>query len=128
MLSKLKAALRALPGIQAASAVYPLPLSGMEDSIGFIIEGQPPPASSEWPTAGPRCIGPDYFKALNIQLQRGRVFTESDGNNAPPVVIINEALARQYWQDRFRNRDSICCCWRRSRVSHCCWRAWGFTG
>jgi len=95
--------LRALPRVQAASAVYPLPLSRMEDTIGFRIEGQPPPASSEWPTAGPRCIGAQYFKVLNIQLQKGRVFTESDGVNAPPVVIINEALARQY----LPNQDPI---------------------
>src|SRR5262245_57377460 len=46
--------LRALPGIQAAGAVYPMPLSGMEENIGFEIEGQPPPAPGEQRTAGPR--------------------------------------------------------------------------
>jgi putative ABC transport system permease protein len=95
--------LRALPGAQAASAVYPLPLSRAEDTIGFRIEGQPPPASSEWPPAGPRCIGAEYFEVLNIQLRKGRVFTDGDGVNAPPVVIINEELARQY----FPNQDPI---------------------
>jgi putative ABC transport system permease protein len=104
--------LRALPGVQAASAVYPLPLSRAEDTIGFRIEGQPPPTSSEWPPAGPRCIGAEYFEVLNIQLRKGRVFTDSDGANGPPVVIINEELARQYFpnQDPIGRRIAFNCC------------------
>ncbi len=95
--------LRTLPGIQAAGAVYPMPLSGMEEGIGFSIEGQPPPAPGEQRTAGPRGVSPDYFKAQGIQLLKGRVFTESDGSDTPPVVLINEAMARRYWP----NQDPI---------------------
>jgi putative ABC transport system permease protein len=104
--------LRALPGVHAASAVYPLPLSRAEDTIGFRIEGRPPPESSEWPPAGPRCIGAEYFKVLNIQLRKGRVLTESDDANAPPVVIVNEELARQYFpnQDPIGKRLAFNCC------------------
>jgi putative ABC transport system permease protein len=90
---------RALPGVQAASAVYPLPLSGMEDNIGFRVEGLPLP-DGEWPAAGPRCVGTDYFKALGIRLLKGRDFNEADGADAPPVVIVNESLARQYWPNQ----------------------------
>ena len=39
----------------------------------------------------------DYFQALNIPLLRGRLFSERDTAQAPPVVVINEALARQYF-------------------------------
>jgi putative ABC transport system permease protein len=92
--------LRALPGIQAAGTVYPMPLSGMEENVGFEIEGQPPPAPGEQRTAGPRGVSPGYFKAQGIQLLKGRVFTESDGGDTPPVVIINEALARRYWPNQ----------------------------
>src|SRR5262245_60888043 len=95
--------LRALPGIQAAGAVYPMPLSGMEENIGFEIEGQPPPAPGEQRTAGPRGVSPSYFKAQGIQLLKGRDFTESDGGDTPPVVVINESLARRYWP----NQDPI---------------------
>src|SRR5262245_14351362 len=104
--------LRALPGVQAASAVYPLPLSRAEDTIGFRIEGRPPSESGEWPPAGPRCVGAEYFKVLNIQLRKGRVFTESDGANAAPVVIVNEELARQYFpnQDPIGGRLALNCC------------------
>jgi predicted permease len=95
--------LRVTPGVEAASAAFPLPLSGAEEGIGFDIEGGPPHASGQRNIARPRCVGTDYFKTLNIQLQRGRVFRESDSIDAPPVVIINEVLARQYWP----NQDPI---------------------
>jgi len=89
---------RALPGVQSAAAVYPLPLSGMEEGTNFRIEGRPPAAPNSR-TAGPRWVSPDYFKALKIQLLKGRVFNEGDGAETPPVLVINEAMARQYWPD-----------------------------
>ncbi|MGH9837616.1 MAG: ABC transporter permease [Blastocatellia bacterium] len=95
--------LRALPGVQSAGAVYPLPLGGAEEGMGFGIEGRPPAAPGEQLTAGPRWVSPDYFKVLKIPLLKGRVFTEGDGGDSPPVLVINEAMARQYWP----NEDPI---------------------
>jgi putative ABC transport system permease protein len=92
--------LRAVPGVEAASAAFPLPLSGAEEGIGFSIEGEPASASGQRNIARPRCVSTDYFKTLNIQLQKGRVFRESDGIDAPPVLVINEVMARQYWPDQ----------------------------
>jgi len=92
--------LRVMPGVEAASVAFPLPLSGAEDGLGFNIEGEPLPSASQWNhLAKPRCISTSYFKTLNIQVQKGRVFTESDDLNAPPVLVINDTLARQYWPD-----------------------------
>jgi predicted permease len=42
-------------------------------------------------------ISPKYFDVFKIPLKRGRPFTDRDDTSAPPVVIINEAMARQYW-------------------------------
>jgi putative ABC transport system permease protein len=95
--------LSALPGVEAAGAVYPLPFSGAEEGTGISIEGQPPPASSERRIVSPRWISPGYFKAMNIHLQRGRELSVSDGSDTPPVLVINEAMARQYWP----NQDPI---------------------
>jgi putative ABC transport system permease protein len=89
--------LRALPGVQSAGAVYPLPLSGMEEGRSFGIEGRPPAALGERRNANPRWVSPDYFKVLKTQLLKGRVFTEGDGAGSQPVMVINEAMARQYW-------------------------------
>jgi putative ABC transport system permease protein len=94
--------LRALPGVRSVGAVYP-PLGGGEAGAGFSIEGRPPAARGEPRLAAPRWVSLDYFKAMKIQLLKGRVFTEGDSINALPVIIINEAMARQYWP----NEDPI---------------------
>jgi len=95
--------LRALPGARSAGAGYPLPLSGTDEGVGLIIEGLPPADPRQWRTVGPRIVGGDYFNALQIQVKSGRVFTDSDGRDTPPVVVINDALAREYWP----NQDPI---------------------
>ncbi|HEX5081529.1 MAG TPA: ABC transporter permease [Blastocatellia bacterium] len=92
--------LGALPGAQSAGAVYPLPLSGTDEGIGLDIEGLPPAEPGHPRTAGPRIVGGDYFNAMQIQLKSGRVFTGGDGRDTPPVVVINEELAREYWPNQ----------------------------
>jgi putative ABC transport system permease protein len=92
--------LSALPGAQSAGAVYPLPLSGTDEGIGLDIQGLPPAEPGHPRTAAPRIVGGDYFGALQVQLKSGRVFTGGDGRDTPPVVVINEELAREYWPDQ----------------------------
>jgi putative ABC transport system permease protein len=94
--------LRALPGVRSAGAAFP-PLGLWENSDGFRIEGRPPAPPGEPQLFASRVVSGDYFKAMKIPLLKGRVFTESDGLNQPPVIIINEAMARQYWP----NEDPI---------------------
>ena len=95
--------LPALPGAQSAGAVYPMPLSGTDEGLGLSIEGLPLADPRQWRAVGPRIVGGDYFKTLQIQVKSGRVFTDSDGRDTPPVVVINEMLAREYWP----NQDPI---------------------
>jgi putative ABC transport system permease protein len=94
--------LRTLPGVRSVGAVYPAP-GFAESSNAFSYEGQPPTATGAPQLFGTRFVSPDYFKAMKIQLLKGRVFTEADGPDTPPVVVINEAMARQYWP----NEDPI---------------------
>ena len=91
--------MQALPGVQSAGAVYPLPLSGAEEGMGFGIENRPPPAPGESFNAGPRWVTPDYFRVMGISPVEGREFTEGDGIDATRVLIINEAMAHRYWPD-----------------------------
>jgi putative ABC transport system permease protein len=90
----------AIPGVQAVGATSKIPLS-REDLWGglFEVEGAPgPPKSSELGTTT-IWTSPDYFKAMGIPLLQGRAFTDADRMQAPPVLIINETLARRAFPD-----------------------------
>jgi putative ABC transport system permease protein len=93
---------RALPGVEAAATVVPLPLSGSHASAAFRIEGRPSPTEETF-NAGLRIISPDFFKTFRVSLVNGRLLAESDGAKAPPVVVVNESLARIY----FANEDPL---------------------
>jgi putative ABC transport system permease protein len=87
-----------LPGVESSAAVDGLPLDSGRGSMDIAltsIEGNPPPTPDRKLVAGLHLVSPDYFRTMSIRLTRGRSFTERDNTNAPPVVIINEALARR---------------------------------
>jgi putative ABC transport system permease protein len=87
----------AVPGVEAAAVIYPLPLSGDSTANTFLIAGRPPLRPEDKPISNHRTISPDYFRALNIPLSRGRLFDERDNQHATPVIIINETLARLHF-------------------------------
>jgi len=84
---------RALPGVEAASVVDWVPLSGFGASIGFTVPERDGEAVAR-SLAELRVVDGDYFTTLRIPLVAGRVFERGDRNGAPPVVIVNESLAR----------------------------------
>jgi predicted permease len=57
-------------------------------------------APDEQPTVDYDEVGPAFFATLGIPLLSGREFTRADDETAPPVAIVNEALAAQYWPGR----------------------------
>ncbi len=81
-----------MPGVQAVGAINTLPLS-KGPTAGFRIEGRAPVTTDKWPGANYRSVSPDYFRAMNTPVVRGRFFTERDKENAPLAMIINQALA-----------------------------------
>jgi putative ABC transport system permease protein len=86
-----------LPGVEQAGATNFLPLTGFSNSVSFSIEGRPAPRPNEEPSADNRMVTERYFRTMGIRLLRGREFDERDREGAPPVVIINETMARRYW-------------------------------
>lgn len=89
---------QSLPGAQVVAAAKHLPLSGDNMNFAFDVEGRPyPPGKS--PGADCRFVTPDYLKALGIPLIRGRAFNDSDGPQAPPVLLINKTMADRYFPD-----------------------------
>jgi putative ABC transport system permease protein len=92
----LMARLNALPGVQSAAGVAPLPLSGEEMEITFEIEGRPV-AKSDEPSASFRVTTPRYFKTMRIPQWQGRDFTDDDNLTSQPVAIVNKAFAERYF-------------------------------
>jgi putative ABC transport system permease protein len=88
---------RALPGVESAAVVYPLPLSGEAYVQPFAVEGRPKLAPADEPRAQVFIISPDYFAALGAPVLAGRAFTAQDRQGGQPVVIVNRTLARQIW-------------------------------
>jgi putative ABC transport system permease protein len=98
----LKSRLESLPGVQSASSVLPLPLSGDRFVISFEIEGRPM-APKDHPSGDFFAAGVGYFRAMGIPIIKGRDFDDRDRYGSTPVVIITETLARQF----FPNEDPI---------------------
>jgi len=86
-----------LPGVESASLSSFLPLAGQAGSRSFRIEGRPPFEPGKEPLAQDNIISHDYFRTMGIEMLAGRAFTEQDGAGAPPVVIINETMARRFF-------------------------------
>jgi putative ABC transport system permease protein len=88
---------RTIPGVVLASASCCVPLEGgfglPFKIVGRPLENGPFHGGGAWMTASP-----GYFEVFKIPVLRGRTFTEQDDQGAPPVVIINEAMAKQYWK------------------------------
>jgi predicted permease len=87
----------AVPGVQSASVVNTTPLAGEGSLTRFTIENRPPASPADVPMVSYRVVGPGYFRVMDIRLLQGRHFIEADGPDSTAVVIINEALARQFW-------------------------------
>lgn len=91
---------RALPGVEAASATAQLPFTGNNSSSVMIPEGYVPPPGESVLSPYQTVVGPGYFAAMGIQVLEGREFTDADGPDVPNVMIVDEWLARRYWPDR----------------------------
>jgi putative ABC transport system permease protein len=88
-----------IPGIQSAGLTDVLPLGQQNDREYFTIENQPLPAGEEL-VADFRRISPMYLNTMGIPLLRGRLLSQRDSRDAPPVILIDETLAHQYWPNQ----------------------------
>src|SRR5213594_2573349 len=87
---------QSLPGVQSASAVLPLPLSGDRFSISFQIDGRPV-APKDQPSADLFISEANYFRTMGIPMVKGRDFDERDEHKSTPVIIVTESFVRQYF-------------------------------
>jgi putative ABC transport system permease protein len=113
--------LRGLPGVEATAAASGLPLGNNGWQTGFVVDGRPRPPRDQTPLMEACLVTPDYFRAMNIPLKRGRYFDDHDdrsslaGNDlskldeverdyaALNTIVIDEEFARRHWP----NEDPI---------------------
>jgi predicted permease len=93
---RLDSDLRSIPGVESAGIGSDLPWTGYDENTSFYIEGKQAPPHEDF-HGRYHVATPDYFRALGTPLVRGRFYTSSDNRDAHNVMIINQALAKQYW-------------------------------
>src|SRR5437867_2744701 len=88
-----------LPGVESAAGVSALPMYpvGIDFALPFTIEGKAPPANGEEPRADIRMATPGYFETMKIVLRNGRTIDERDLPGMPGAMVINETMARRYF-------------------------------
>ena len=88
--------LRAIPGVESVTTVWPLPLSGSNNISSFDIEERPLPEGQQ-PDSPMRIVGPDYFQTMGIPVRQGRGFEETDQFKSLPVAVVNEQFAKKFF-------------------------------
>jgi putative ABC transport system permease protein len=88
--------LRTLPGVESVAISSALPVNPSRKSP-MLLEGQPEVPLAQRPILNVQTLSPDYTKVLHVPLIRGREFTEHDDADAPPVVMVNQAVVHHYW-------------------------------
>ena len=107
--------LKTLPGVESTAVASGLPLGNNGWQTSFQVDGQPKPPPGQMPLMEACTVSPDYFRAMNIPLLRGRYFTDQDNrsflagkdlskfNDGERLVagvnsiIIDEEFARRHW-------------------------------
>jgi putative ABC transport system permease protein len=89
--------IRGLPGVVGATAGCAVPLSGHCIFSPVSVAGETTFEEWEEPRIGTHFVEQEYFSTLQVPVVRGRVFSASDRPSSPPVVVINESAAREYF-------------------------------
>jgi predicted permease len=86
---------RAIPGIHSAGSTSDLPYTSRGNTMGLTIEGQQAQVLGQ--DALFRLVSSDYLETIGARLKAGRFLSDRDRLETPPVVVVNETLARQFW-------------------------------
>jgi predicted permease len=100
LLSEVLERAQGLPGVESVSAANRLPFFDGTSSESFSIGGIELDQDEPPPIARTRAVLPGFHRTMGIPLLAGRGFSRADGPGAPPVMIINEEMARRYWAGR----------------------------
>ncbi len=91
--------LESIPGVRSVSYTSTLPFSNVFTDTSFTVEGQPLPTLAEQPNAGYSVVAPNYHQVMGIQLLRGNGFSDNLSSDGELEIIINQAMAKQYFPE-----------------------------
>jgi len=94
---------RELPGVESAAVATNTPMTDNHSRNDITIEGMTEPRPGNYPHPDVHKVSAGYVQTLGITLLRGRSFNEADKEGVPPVAMINQRLATQF----FPNQDPI---------------------
>jgi putative ABC transport system permease protein len=87
--------IQAVPGVESAGIIGDLFISNSRERV-VTVERDAGAVSERLRFVGDE-VSPDFFKAIGTPLLQGRFFSIGDGPDAPPVAIINDAMAQRSW-------------------------------
>ena len=90
----------AMPGVTSVGLTSNVPFNGSVSSGSYAIVGYTPGAGEAAPHGRQEVVGADYFKAMQIPLIEGRLFTDGDTADSPPVVVVDKYLADKYFSKK----------------------------
>lgn len=88
---------RAIPGVEAASMAYMIPLGGGGWDTRIFAGEAAPPEGAPGLKSDINAVSATYFQTLGMRILKGRDFTSADREGSPAVAVINEAIAEQLW-------------------------------
>ncbi len=95
--SRLLESVRSIPGVHQVGLANRVPFSRGNPQQNLYVEGQPSQPGEAVPVINVRGVSTGYFDAIGTPILKGRGFLTSDDPSAPPVVVVDETVARQYW-------------------------------
>jgi putative ABC transport system permease protein len=96
----LREEIAAVPGVRAAGFISNLPIRDPFYNLAAWETAHPPASPADRQSAYRRVVLPGYFRAARIPLRAGRDIGMGDRENAPPVMVINERMARTFFPNR----------------------------
>jgi predicted permease len=105
MLEPSLAAIRGVPGVQEAASISLIPYVNWGNNSNVRYEGMPGDDPTRLPLVEERRVTPEFFRVTGQRLLSGRLLTAADDDRpqAPPVVVVNEALAKR----DFPGKDAV---------------------
>ena len=94
---ELESRVRALPGVESASLASYVPMGGFPSKASIFVQGRVIPPGKHAPLVLVNRVDPPYFETMHVVLLRGRGFFDADNETAPPVAIINQTMASDFW-------------------------------